>query len=67
MTDRITSHEQEIYEKLRHLAGTGDEERLAAAWRAYQDARTDGLCFAGAWEIALAALHTNQATVDSGE
>ncbi len=32
------------------------EARLTAAARAYEDARIDGLCHDGAWELALAAL-----------
>lgn len=35
---------------------TGREARLRAAVRAYEDARIDGLCHEGAWELALEAM-----------
>ncbi|HLT48332.1 MAG TPA: hypothetical protein VK002_13945 [Rubricoccaceae bacterium] len=39
----------------RRLAEAVPEDRLDAAWAAYEEARIAGLCHEGAWEAALGA------------
>ena len=56
MTHMGTREEQAAYEKLRQLTAANANAQLAAAMRAYEEARSDGLCHDGAWECALAAL-----------
>jgi len=48
-----------IYRELGRIDQQDDpdrEARLRAAVRAYEDARIDGLCHEGAWELALEAI-----------
>jgi hypothetical protein len=40
-------------EQLRQLAAAAGDVRFEDAVAAYEDARVDGLCHDGAWEIAL--------------
>lgn len=45
------------------LAAYRAEARLTAALAAYEQARTDGLCFAGAWECALAIVYSSTSSL----
>ena len=37
------------------LGEAAPEDRIDAAWAAYEEARIAGLCHEGAWEVALGA------------
>lgn len=50
MTAPLTGREAAVR---RRLAAAVGEAEVDAAWAAYYDARTAGLCHEGAWEVAL--------------
>ncbi len=45
------------------LAAYGAEARLTAALATFAQARADGLCFAGAWECALAIVYSSTSSL----
>ncbi|MFN2136268.1 MAG: hypothetical protein ACK2UK_09955 [Candidatus Promineifilaceae bacterium] len=50
---------------LDQLAAAVGDAHLQAALAAYEDARMDGLCHDGAWEIALQAGHSAKPSLTS--
>lgn len=56
MTHATGHVDDAIRKQLWLLATAVGDQCFTAALTAYEDARTDGLCHAGAWECALQAM-----------
>jgi len=61
---QLKAHLQQIIERQAAPPTADPQTILQTALNAYQDARTDGLCHEGAWEIALQTLRNNRQPED---